>query len=164
MGKLLIVEFSDEEETAFEKVIQLLRYDYGFPGDREIPLTSKEFGILCILAANKERTVSCEQIYQKVWGNDPDKGINKIISYHIRNLRKKLDMDISKSPLTIQCVREVGYLAIREAFLWVFRHDLSYNLKKFFHPNMRTPLVILYIAKFNKTRFFIKINCTTLGM
>ena len=30
MGKLLIVEFSDEEETAFEKVIQLLRYDYDF--------------------------------------------------------------------------------------------------------------------------------------
>lgn len=135
MGTLLIVEFSDEEETASEKVIQLLRYDYGFSslslpeenvlsfsgmeinleqrtvnsGNREIPLTSKEFGILCILAANKERTVSCEQIYQKVWGNYPDKGINKTISYHIRNLRKKLDMDISKSPLTIQCVREVGY-------------------------------------------------------
>lgn len=29
MGKMLIVEF-DDEETVFEKVIQLLRYNYGF--------------------------------------------------------------------------------------------------------------------------------------
>lgn len=135
MGKILIVEFNDEEEKVFEEVIQLLRYGHGFSsmslpeenilsisgieinleqrkvnnGNKEISLTSKEYGILCILAANKERTVSCEQIYQKVWGDYPDKGVNKTISFHIRNLRKKLNMDISESPFTIQCVREVGY-------------------------------------------------------
>lgn len=135
MGRILIVEFNDEDETVFEEVIQLLHENANFSsislpdettlslpgieiniekrtvcsGDREIHLTSKEFGILCMLAANKERTVSCEQIYQRVWGSYPDKGINKTISYHIRNLRKKLNMDISVTPLTIQCVREVGY-------------------------------------------------------
>lgn len=30
MGKILIVEFNDEEETVFEEIIQLLHYDYGF--------------------------------------------------------------------------------------------------------------------------------------
>lgn len=135
MGKILIVEFNDEDETVFEEVVQVLHQNSHFSsislpdentlsipgieinieqrtaysGNREIHLTSKEFGILCLLVANKERIVSCEQIYQRVWGDYPDKGINKTISYHIRNLRKKLNMDISIPPFKIQCVREVGY-------------------------------------------------------
>lgn len=135
MGKILIVEFNDEDEVVFEEIIQFLHQNSNFSsislpdetilsipgveinieqrtaysGNREIHLISKEFGILCMLVANKERIVSCEQTYQRVWGNYPDKGINKTISYHVRNFRKKLNMDISIPSLKIQCVREVGY-------------------------------------------------------
>ena len=35
---------------------------------QEIELTVKEYDILCLLAANKGRVLTYEQIYDKVWG------------------------------------------------------------------------------------------------
>lgn len=36
---------------------------------REISLTAKEYDILCLLAANKNRVLTYDQIYEKVWGD-----------------------------------------------------------------------------------------------
>jgi len=77
-----------------------------YSGCREILLTKKEFEILYLLAVNKERVVTYEQIYQNVWNELPEGRISTTISYHILNLRKKLGM---VQGFSIQCVREVGY-------------------------------------------------------
>ncbi len=35
---------------------------------REISLTAKEYDIFCLLVANKNRVLTYDQIYEKVWG------------------------------------------------------------------------------------------------
>lgn len=38
---------------------------------QEIHLTAKEYDLLCSLVYNKGRVLTYEQIYQKVWGEEP---------------------------------------------------------------------------------------------
>lgn len=76
---------------------------------QEIYLTAKEFDLLCLLVANEGRVLTYEQIYQKVWGEDPLGNENNAVGCHIRNLREKLYEASPDAPFTIRCVREVGY-------------------------------------------------------
>ena len=39
---------------------------------QEIPLTTKEYELLCLLAANRGRVLTYTQIYEKVWGSSPE--------------------------------------------------------------------------------------------
>lgn len=57
---------------------------------REILLTSKEYDIFCLLVANKNRVLTYDQIFEKVWGNFSLGGERETIGFHVRNLRKKL--------------------------------------------------------------------------
>lgn len=132
IGKLLIIEFADNESAVFDDIINMLgRYpDFQkyklkdksiltLPGleirlerrkiysaSKEISLTTKEFDILCMLVVNQERVVTYEQIYQSVWHEFPTGKENGIVGFHVRNLRKKLGMIPFFS---IQCIREIGY-------------------------------------------------------
>lgn len=76
---------------------------------REINLTAKEYDLLCFLVANKGRVLTYEQIYQKVWGEEPLGNENNAVGCHIRNLREKLYEASPNAPFSIRCVREVGY-------------------------------------------------------
>lgn len=77
-----------------------------YSNSHEISMTKKEFDIFYLLAVNKGRVLTYEQIYQKVWNGDAIGGGRTAVVYHIRNIRKKL----SNIPaLTIQCIRELGY-------------------------------------------------------
>ena len=71
-----------------------------------IPLTYTEFQILRLLATNRKKIFSLENIYQSVW-NDNAVG-NDAIMVHIKNLRKKLG-DNSRSPLYIKTAWGKGY-------------------------------------------------------
>lgn len=71
-----------------------------------IPLTHTEFQILRLLATNKKKIFSMENIYQSIW-NDNAVG-NDAIMVHIKNLRKKLG-DNSRSPLYIKTAWGKGY-------------------------------------------------------
>ena len=71
-----------------------------------IPLTYTEFQILRLLAINRKRIFSLENIYQSIW-NDNAVG-NDAIMVHIKNLRKKLG-DNSRSPLYIKTAWGKGY-------------------------------------------------------
>ncbi|HBI62904.1 MAG TPA: transcriptional regulator [Lachnospiraceae bacterium] len=73
---------------------------------KEISLTKKEFDIFYLLAVNKGRVVTYEQIYQNVWNGYSTGRESAVIIYHIRNIRKKLD---GIPFLSICCVRELGY-------------------------------------------------------
>ena len=76
---------------------------------QEIHLTAKEYDLLCLLVYNQGRVLTYEQIYQKVWGEEPFGKESNAIGCHIRNLREKLFQASPNTPFNIRCVREVGY-------------------------------------------------------
>ena len=75
---------------------------------QELSLTPKEYGLLCLLAANREQVLTYTQIYEKVWGSTFS-GNEKVIRYHLYNLRKKINTGSADTFYVIRCVREVGY-------------------------------------------------------
>ena len=75
-------------------------------GGQTIPLTYTEFQILRLLATNRKKVFSLDNIYQSIW-NDNAVG-NDAIMVHIKNLRKKLG-DNSRSPLYIKTAWGKGY-------------------------------------------------------
>lgn len=76
---------------------------------QEIHLTAKEYDLLCLLVYNKGRVLTYEQIYQKIWREEPLGNESNAVGCHIRNLRAKLLQKSFQSPFKIRCVREVGY-------------------------------------------------------
>jgi DNA-binding response OmpR family regulator len=60
-----------------------------FLNGTEIPLTSKEFGILEYLMRNIGRVVSQEELLEHVWNEDANL-FTQTIKVHINNIRKKL--------------------------------------------------------------------------
>ena len=56
----------------------------------EIPLTAKEFSLLTLLANNRNKVISKQEILEKVWDLNFDTGTNTIEVY-ISFLRNKID-------------------------------------------------------------------------
>jgi len=69
---------------------------------QELPLTLREFEILCLLAKNEDRVVSHETLLNKIWGYDYYSSEGTVHT-HIKNLRAKLPENIIKT------VRGIGY-------------------------------------------------------
>ena len=57
---------------------------------QEIKLTTKEYDLLCLLAANKGRVLTYDQIYQKIWKEEAFGNANNAIACHVHNLREKI--------------------------------------------------------------------------
>lgn len=134
IGQILVIEFDETDIGVFDEVTGILQKYKSFetvqvkaentislPGltiypnqrkiyrDRqEIPLTTKEFELLCLLATNQGQVLTYTQIYENVWGSSTA-GNEKIIRYHLCNLRKKLNTVSPDEPFIIRCVRDVGY-------------------------------------------------------
>ena len=133
IGKLLIMEFEDNESAVFDDIMSILQKYPDFQkyrlkdecilslptnlkirpdrrivysGSLKIRLTKKEFDILRLLIVNRGQVITYEQIYQNVWNECVADRENTVISYHIRNLRKKL---AAIPNICIRCVREMGY-------------------------------------------------------
>ena len=70
--------------------------------EQELPLTLREFEIICLLANNEGRVVSHETLLNKVWGYDYYSSEGTVHT-HIKNLRAKLPENIIKT------IRGVGY-------------------------------------------------------
>lgn len=135
IGRILIVEFSERDDSAFDEVMQILNQQPNFkqyklkdismlslPGldiypDRrkvyrnsnEINLTTKEFEIFYLLVVNRGRVLTYDQIYHKVWNEYTIGNEKNAVKCHIRNIREKLDAALPKASFVIRCVREVGY-------------------------------------------------------
>ena len=116
IGKVIILDLQDNDTLAFTEILAFLkkhpdfeRYSLGqetilsLPGleihmdkrkvyrnNQEIKLTVKEYKILCFLVANRNRVLTYEQIYQRVWGEDAIGNESNAVGCHVRNLRKKL--------------------------------------------------------------------------
>ena len=74
-----------------------------------ISLTAKEYDIFCLLVANKNRVLTYDQIYEKVWGDFSSGNERETIGFHIRNLRKKLFDTDKELAYQIESIRDVGY-------------------------------------------------------
>ena len=70
----------------------------------DIPLTYKEFEMLCVLLENKGKVLTRDMLMDKVWGSDFDRE-NRTVDVHIRTLRSKL----REYGNLIETVRGVGY-------------------------------------------------------
>src|SRR5690606_12223029 len=73
----------------------------------DIKLTAIEFDILYLLAKNRGKVYSSEDIFEKVWKEDSI-GSNKTVMVHIKNIRDKVEAVIPGETI-IQTVWGVGY-------------------------------------------------------
>ncbi|MCD8018180.1 MAG: response regulator transcription factor [Clostridiales bacterium] len=74
---------------------------------QEIALTPIEFDILYLLASNRDRVFSTDEIFERVW-NEKVYEVNNTVMVHIRRLREKIE-DNSRSPKILKTVWGVGY-------------------------------------------------------
>lgn len=81
----------------------------GRRGEEEIPFTRREVSILSYLAQNRDRSVSREELLNKVWGYARDCGLEtRTVDIHIAKLRRKIEADPA-SPRLLVTTRGVGY-------------------------------------------------------
>lgn len=75
--------------------------------DKEISLTPNEFDILYIIAKNKGRVVTREQLIEQAFDISYE-GSDRTIDVHIKNIRKKIEED-TREPKYIVTVKKAGY-------------------------------------------------------
>ena len=76
-------------------------------GDKEITLTTKEFSMLELMIANKNRVLARTFIAENVWGINFDRGTN-FIDVYVNYLRAKIDKGFE--PKLIHTVIGMGYV------------------------------------------------------
>ena len=135
LGRILVVEFKNQESSVFDAVMDVLKHHPNFkilqsgdetmvsiPGleiypdcrkiyhdQQEIDLTTKEYNLLYLLVLNKGHVLTYAQIYQDVWGEEALGNENNAVKCHIRNLRDKLYAAVPDALFVIRCIWEVGY-------------------------------------------------------
>ncbi len=75
--------------------------------NRDINLTAKEFDLLLLLATNKGKVYSRDELLTLIWGNEY-LGDVRTVDVHIRRLREKIEIN-SSQPEYIQTKWGVGY-------------------------------------------------------
>ena len=73
----------------------------------DVRLTSTEYKILELLARNRGRIFSADDIYRNVWNEDNIVG-DKTIAVHVRHIREKIEIN-PKEPRYIKVVWGIGY-------------------------------------------------------
>jgi len=76
-------------------------------GGDELPLTSKEYALLELLATNAGRVIGREEIAEHVWNEEYDPFTN-LIEVYIGRLRRIVDRD--RKPALIHTIRGSGYI------------------------------------------------------
>lgn len=99
-------EKSNDELTIHDLVINKVAHTVKKKG-MNVALTPIEFDILYLLASNKGRVYSTDEIFEKVW-NEKVYEVNNTVMVHIRRLREKIEDD-AKNPRLLKTVWGVGY-------------------------------------------------------
>lgn len=97
---------TEPNQLAFQDVVLDLDSQKILRGEEVITLTYTEFRILKLLASNKKKIYSLENIYQNIW--DENAVGDGAIMVHIKNIRKKLG-DNSRNPTYIKTAWGRGY-------------------------------------------------------
>jgi len=95
-----------KNQISFQDVILDLDSQTLLRNGERIPLTYTEFKILELLASNKKKIYSLENIYSSIW--DDNAVGDSAIMVHIENIRKKLG-DNSRNPTYIKTAWGRGY-------------------------------------------------------
>lgn len=104
-GQESVVSYN--EKLSF-KDLQIIPSKYQvFVKGREVTMTAKEFQILTLLARNKGKVFTKEQIYNQVWENDYICDGGNIAAY-VNKIRKKIEPDPS-NPIYLHTVWGIGY-------------------------------------------------------
>ena len=74
-------------------------------GGKAVELTFKEYELLKLLAANKGRVYTREDLLNKIWGYDYYGG-DRTVDVHVRRLRSKIE---GPTDTFIETVRNIGY-------------------------------------------------------
>ncbi|QST00895.1 response regulator transcription factor [Pontibacillus sp. ALD_SL1] len=80
--------------------------------EKVIPLTSKEYELLLLMADHPHRTFSKAELYEHIWDQADTEG-NNTINVHVKSLRTKLGEKV-KQPKWIETVWGTGYRFIGE--------------------------------------------------
>ncbi len=91
-----------EDKLTYDNIILDLNQFVAFRDGEEINLTLKEFKILEFLMKNPNMVLSREEIIEQVWGINYF-GDTRIIDTHIKNIRRKLNVE------NIKTIKGVGY-------------------------------------------------------
>ncbi|MGI5906912.1 MAG: winged helix-turn-helix domain-containing protein [Candidatus Pararuminococcus gallinarum] len=78
-------------------------------------MSTKEYDIFCLLAANKDIVLTDEQIYQKIWKEEPFGNEHIAVGSHVRSMRQKLYAAYPEPPFAISCIRDIGYRLERDS-------------------------------------------------
>jgi DNA-binding response OmpR family regulator len=78
-------------------------------GDRPIALAPREYAVLELLARNRGRVLTRDQLLERVWGHDADPQHNAV-DLHVHYLRRKLDPAHEDAEPLIRTVRGAGYV------------------------------------------------------
>ena len=73
----------------------------------EVKVTPMEYRILELLARNRKRVFSADEIYRNVWNEDSVVG-DKTIAVHVRHIREKIEIN-PKEPKYLKVVWGIGY-------------------------------------------------------
>ncbi len=76
--------------------------------EKPLSLTPTEFSILWVLASNRGRVVSSEELFHEVWGEKYFTNSNNTVMVHIRHIRGKMH-DSAEHPKYIKTVWGIGY-------------------------------------------------------
>lgn len=76
--------------------------------EKPLSLTPTEFSILWVLASNRGRVISAEELFREVWGEKYYTNSSNTVMVHIRHLREKMN-DSAERPKYIKTVWGVGY-------------------------------------------------------
>lgn len=77
-------------------------------GGREVQLTDIEFRMLLLMADNRRKVFSAQNLYESIWNEPYFYSCNNTIMVHIRNLRRKIEPD-PENPAYIKTVWGKGY-------------------------------------------------------
>lgn len=76
--------------------------------EKELTLTEIEYKLLALMASNRNKIFSAQNLYESVWGEPYFYSCNNTVMVHIRNLRMKLEKD-PQNPKFIRTVWGKGY-------------------------------------------------------
>jgi len=96
-----------QPDLAFGEVVVRVGARCATRRGEEVPLSSREFDLLCLLARSPGRTFSRDAILESVWGFDFE-GTPRTVDNFIVSLRRKLEDDPA-NPRHLITVRQVGY-------------------------------------------------------
>lgn len=112
LRRYYIYQGKNGEEKKNEIIIDNLVIDtdknYVTVEDNEIKLTDIEYNILLLLAQNRRKIFSAQNLYESVWNEPYFYTANNTIMVHIRKLRTKLEKE-PQNPKYIKTVWGRGY-------------------------------------------------------